>query len=247
MLKKLLGLFVACSAALSLLTGCTTATTTSGNELIDVSMVERFVVPGQSTLKEAREYLGTPILLGKSLNGKDFACFAFIGERGTGEAIGKGVADLLTLGIAKDKERQFVQKNVFVVYDENNVVQEIQYHGFAGIRFFGWFSYNLLALRELTDSELKENINYSKDYIIDSWKEYAVKERPMDIDNVALKKGKTIEQLKYDEVFYPFLGIPGIAQYSAVKLYKKYTDEKLNKVSGSETGDGSKMSLLLGR
>ena len=42
MLKKILGLITASVAALSLLTGCTTANTTSGSALVSVSKVKQF-------------------------------------------------------------------------------------------------------------------------------------------------------------------------------------------------------------
>ena len=111
MLKKILGLVTASVAALSILTGCTTANTSSGSALVSVSRVKQFVIPDKTTLAETRELLGTPIFFGKTAYGKDFACFSFRGERGTGEAVGKAMAHILSFGIARDKEQQFVQKN----------------------------------------------------------------------------------------------------------------------------------------
>lgn len=246
MLKKILGLVTASVAALSILTGCTTANTTSGSALVSVSKVKQFVIPDKTTLAETRELLGTPIFFGKTAYGKDFACFSFIGERGTGEAVGKAMAHILSFGIAKDKEQQFVQKNVYVIYDQNNIVKEIHSYGYAGIRYYGWFTQSLLALRPLSEKELNENINYSKQYIIDSWKDYIVKEIPADVERIALNKNIPIEQLNYDEAFYNFTGIPGIAVWSAQKLFKQFTVEEMNKVTGRENGDGSKLELVLG-
>ncbi len=246
MLKKILGLVTASVAALSILTGCTTANTSSGSALVSVSRVKQFVIPDKTTLAETRELLGTPIFFGKTAYGKDFACFSFIGERGTGEAVGKAMAHILSFGIAKDKEQQFVQKNVYVIYDQNNIVKEIHSYGYAGIYYHGWFTQALLALRPLSEKELNENINYSKQYIIDSWKDYIVKEIPADVERVALDKNVPIEQLNYDEVFYNFAGIPDIAVGCAQKLFKQFTIEKMNKVTGRENGDGSKLELVLG-
>ena len=230
MLKKILGLVTASVAALSILTGCTTANTSSGSALVSVSRVKQFVIPDKTTLAETRELLGTPIFFGKTAYGKDFACFSFRGERGTGEAVGKAMAQILSFGIARDKEQHFVQKNVYVIYDQNNIVKEIHSYGYAGIFYSGWFNYYLLALRPLSEKELNENINYSKQYIID----------------VALDKNVPIEQLNYDEVFYNFAGIPDIAVGCAQKLFKQFTIEKMNKVTGRENGDGSKLELVLG-
>ena len=156
------------------------------------------------------------------------------------------MAHILSFGIAKDKEQQFVQKNVYVIYDQNNIVKEIHSYGYAGIRYSGWFNQYLLALRPLSEKELNENINYSKQYIIDSWKDYIVKEIPADVERVALDKNVPIEQLNYDEVFYNFAGIPDIAVGCAQKLFKQFTIEKMNKVTGRENGDGSKLELVLG-
>ena len=61
MLKKILGLVTASVAALSILTGCTTANTSSGSALVSVSRVKQFVIPDKTTLAETRELLGTPM------------------------------------------------------------------------------------------------------------------------------------------------------------------------------------------
>ena len=65
-------------------------------------------------------------------------------------------------------------------------------------------------------------------------------------ERVALDKNVPIEQLNYDEVFYNFAGIPDIAVGCAQKLFKQFTIEKMNKVTGRENGDGSKLELVLG-
>lgn len=225
-------------------TGCTTANTTRDDKMLDVSRVEKFVTKGTTNLAEVRELIGTPGITGKTIDGKDFVGFAVVGQQSGGEEAGKFVASVLTLGIVDNDEYKYIQKNIFFVLDDNKVVQDIKYHGYAYMHKTKAFSIVVNCQRELTDQELRDTTNYSKDYIIKTWKDYVLEQRPADVVAIAQKENTPLEKLDYEDIEYNSVGIPAHLQMSAHKLFGDYTNEELNSVSGRQDKDGSKKALL---
>lgn len=227
-----------------LFTGCTTANTTRDDKMLDVSRVEKFVTKGTTNLSEVRELIGTPGITGKTIDGKDFVGFAVVGQQSGGEEAGKFVASVLTFGIVNDDEYKYIQKNIFFVLDDNKVVQDIKYHGYAYMHKTKAFSIVVNCQRELTDQELRDTTNYSKDYIIKTWKDYVLEQKPADVVAIAQKENTPLEKLDYEDIEYNSVGIPAHLQMSAHKLFGDYTNEELNSVSGRQDKDGSKKALL---
>lgn len=227
-----------------LFTGCTTANTTRDDKMLDVSRVEKFVAKGTTNLSEVRELIGTPGITGKTIDGKDFVGFAVVGQQSGGEEAGKFVASVLTLGIVDNDEYKYIQKNIFFVLDDNKVVQDIKYHGYAYMHKTKAFSIVVNCQRELTDQELRDTTNYSKDYIIKTWKDYVLEQRPADVVAIAQKENTPLEKLDYEDIEYNSVGIPAHLQMSAHNLFGDYTNEELNSVSGRQDKDGSKKALL---
>lgn len=227
-----------------LFTGCTTANTTRDDKMLDVSRVEKFVTKGTTNLSEVRELIGTPGITGKTIDGKDFVGFAVVGQQSGGEEAGKFVASVLTFGIVNDDEYKYIQKNIFFVLDDNKVVQDIKYHGYAYMHKTKAFSIVVNCQRELTDQELRDTTNYSKDYIIKTWKDYVLEQKPADVVAIAQKENSPLEKLDYEDIEYNSVGIPAHLQMSAHKLFGDYTNEELNSVSGRQDKDGSKKALL---
>ena len=234
-----------CSALVSVvaLTGCTVHNTTSSDNLIDIYRVEKFVTPGKTTLAEVRELIGTPGLAGKTLQGKDFVGFAVVGERSYGEAAARGFGDILTLGLVDDDERHFTQKNIYFVLDDNKVVQDIKFNGHAYIMHMDSKNYNLCQ-RQLNEKELRSTHKLTKDEIINSWKKEIIETKPSSIVTIAEEKKKKLEELAYDDVFYPICGHGCYLQHGAFEAFGKYTNEELNLYGGRQPNDGSKKALL---
>ena len=230
--------------AVMVFTGCANHNKTSGDTMLDVSKVEKYITPGQTTLKETRELLGTPTISGKTLDGKDFVGFSFVGSRGYGEGIAKGVGEILTLGIYSDNESYYTQKNLYFVLDDNKVVQDFKYNGYTYILHSGTIFRWSLAQRELTEAELRSSTKYSKDYIINEWKKFIVENQPEIAQKAAAKEKTTIDKLDYDDVEYEGLGFPAYLQFGAHKAFGDYTNEELNSFSGKQSYDGSKKALL---
>lgn len=225
-------------------TGCANHNTTSADTMIDVSKVEKYITLGTTTLQETRELLGTPTISGKTLDGKDFVGFSFIGERGYGEGIARGVGHILSFGIVSDNESYFTQKNLYFVLDENKIVQNFKYNGYSYIMHAGKiFRWNL-AQRELNDSELRSSTKFSKDYIINAWKKEIVETQPKIAKKAAEKEKVSIEELEYDDVEYACSGFPAYLQFGAHKAFGDYTNEELNTIGGKQPYDGSKKALL---
>lgn len=243
MFKKI-ALVLGLLGSVLMFTGCTTANTTRDDKMLDVSRVEKFVNKGATTLGEVRELIGTPGIAGRTIDGKDFVGFAIVGQRSAADEAGKFAASVLTLGIVNDDEYKYIQKNIFFVLDDNKVVQDIKYHGYAYMNKTKAFSIVVNCQRELTDQELRDTTNYSKDYIIKTWKDYVLEQRPADVVAIAQKENTPLEKLDYEDIEYNSVGIPTHLQMSAHKLFGDYTNEELNSVSGRQDKDGSKKALL---
>ena len=243
MFKKI-ALVLGLLGSVLMFTGCTTANTTRDDKMLDVSRVEKFVTKGTTNLSEVRELIGTPGITGKTIDGKDFVGFAVVGQQSGGEEAGKFVASVLTFGIVNDDEYKYIQKNIFFVLDDNKVVQDIKYHGYAYMHKTKAFSIVINCQRELTDQELRDTTNYSKDYIIKTWKDYVLEQKPADVVAIAQKENTPLEKLDYEDIEYNSVGIPTHLQMSAHKLFGDYTNEELNSVSGRQDKDGSKKALL---
>ncbi len=243
MFKKI-ALVLGLLGSVLMFTGCTTANTTRDDKMLDVSRVEKFVTKGTTNLSEVRELIGTPGITGKTIDGKDFVGFAVVGQQSGGEQAGKFAASVLTFGIVDDDESRYTQKNVFFVLDDNKTVQDIKYDGYVYLSQKNFTGFVSLCQRRLSDEELRSTTNYSKDYIINSWKKYVTEVKPADVVAVAQKEKTTIDKLDYDDVEYPVFGFPAYLQISAHNLFGDYTNEELNSVSGRQDKDGSKKALL---
>ena len=244
MFKKF-GLVLGLLGSFALVTGCSSSYhSTRDDKMLDVTRVEKFVNKGETTLGEVRELIGTPGIAGRTIDGKDFVGFAIVGQRSAADEAGKFAASVLTFGIVNDDEYKYIQKNIFFVLDDNKVVQDIKYHGYAYMHKTKAFSIVVNCQRELTDQELRDTTNYSKDYIIKTWKDYVLEQRPADVVAIAQKENTPLEKLDYEDIEYNSVGIPTHLQMSAHKLFGDYTNEELNSVSGRQDKDGSKKALL---
>lgn len=229
----------------ALVTGCSSSFhSTRDDKMLDVTRVEKFVNKGTTTLGEVRELIGTPGIAGRTIDGKDFVGFAIVGQRSAADAAGKFAASVLTFGIVNDDEYKYIQKNIFFVLDDNKVVQDIKYHGYAYMHKTKAFSIVINCQRELTDQELRDTTNYSKDYIIKTWKDYVLEQKPADVVAIAQKENTPLEKLDYEDVEYNSVGIPTHLQMSAHKLFGDYTNEEINTFVQDKEKDGSKKALL---
>lgn len=231
-------------ASVFVFTGCTTANTTRSEKMMDLSRIEKFVSKGTTNLSEVRELIGTPGITGKTIDGKDFVGFALVGQKSGAEEAGRFVASVLTLGIASDNEARHTFKSIFFVLDDSKIVQDIKYDGYAYIfrkNAFGFVSY---CQRRLTDDELRDTTNYSKDYIINSWKKYVVENQPSEVVAIAKEENTTIDKLDYDDVEYKEFSYPDYLCLTAHNMFGDYTNVELNSIGGRQSNDGSKKALL---
>lgn len=232
-----------------LLTGCAGTYNqhySGGDTMISAEKVEKYIIPGQTTLSELREFMGTPVLTGTLANGKNFVGFLFIGKRSDGEAIGRGVASILTFGIASENEKRGTAKSFFFVLDDNNVVEDIKYKGTVYLSRYELLLQYEKAVRPLTDTEMRDNKNYSKDYIKQTYKPYMLEAKPKVAVDTAAKKGKKLEELDWDDVFYPAYTDPGRLAADAKELLGEYSNATLSAIHGKQPNDGKKMDLILG-
>ena len=244
MFKKF-GLVLGLLGSFALVTGCSSSYhSTRDDKMLDVTRVEKFVNKGETTLGEVRELIGTPGIAGRTIDGKDFVGFAIVGQRSAADEAGKFAASVLTFGIVNDDEYKYIQKNIFFVLDDNKVVQDIKYHGYAYMHKTKAFSIVVNCQRELTDQELRDTTNYSKDYIIKTWKDYVLEQRPADVVAIAQKENTPLEKLDYEDIEYNSVGIPTHLQMSAHKLFGDYTNEEINTFVQDKDKDGSKKALL---
>lgn len=244
MFKKF-GLVLGLLGSFALVTGCSSSYhSTRDDKMLDVTRVEKFVNKGATTLGEVRELIGTPGIAGRTIDGKDFVGFAIVGQRSAADEAGKFAASVLTFGIVNDDEYKYIQKNIFFVLDDNKVVQDIKYHGYAYMHKTKAFSIVVNCQRELTDQELRDTTNYSKDYIIKTWKDYVLEQKPADVVAIAQKENTPLEKLDYEDIEYNSVGIPTHLQMSAHKLFGDYTNEEINTFVQDKEKDGSKKALL---
>lgn len=244
MFKKF-GLVLGLLGSFALVTGCSSSYhSTRDDKMLDVTRVEKFVNKGATTLGEVRELIGTPGIAGRTIDGKDFVGFAIVGQRSAADEAGKFAASVLTFGIVNDDEYKYIQKNIFFVLDDNKVVQDIKYHGYAYMHKTKAFSIVVNCQRELTDQELRDTTNYSKDYIIKTWKDYVLEQKPADVVAIAQKENTPLEKLDYEDIEYNSVGIPTHLQMSAHKLFGDYTNEEINTLVQDKEKDGSKKALL---
>lgn len=232
-----------------LLTGCAGSLNqhySGGDTLISAEKVEKYIIPGQTTLSELREFMGTPVLTGTLANGKNFVGFLFIGQRSDGEAIGRGVASVLTFGIASESEKRGTAKSFFFVLDDNNVVEDIKYKGTVYLSRFELVVKYEKAVRPLTDEEMRDNKNYSKEYIQQTYKPYMLQAKPKVAVETAAKKGKKLEELDYDDVYYPAFTEPGRLAADAKEVLGEYSNATLDAIHGKQPNDGKKLELILG-
>ena len=180
--------------AVFLITGCSTANTTS-EKTINIRDIEHFIKKG-STSNQVREYLGTPMISGKTRKGTKFIGYAVVGQENGVLNAGNTVADMLTFGVIKFKKHPFTSKNVFFTLDKNRKVQSIKYNGYSYIYYDGTFSNYNLAERKLSKKELSERINYSEKEIIRLWQEDQAKITKKDVSEL------DPESQKYPECDY---------------------------------------------
>lgn len=62
----------------------------------------------------------------------------------------------------------------------------------------------------------------------------------------ATKKGKKLEELDYDDVYYPAYTEPGRLAADAKEHLGEYSNATLDALHGKQTNDGKKLDLILG-
>lgn len=170
---KFKSLLLLLGAASLLLTGCVNATVQS--KPVSVTKIEQNVTKNQTTLSDLRAMLGTPFVIGKTLDDHKKVA-GFMLRNNTWGSVGKNFAKhMLTFGFGA-KATPFLIKNAIFKFDDNDVVTDYSFNGYNFIikhRIGTWNE----ADRELTDEELKSDVVYSIDETYDKYLESVAKEK----------------------------------------------------------------------
>lgn len=244
MFKKILATI---SVASVFLAGCaSTDNSTMSSHAVSVTRIEKYIIPGTSTLKDVREILGAPTLAGRTIQGQDFVGYNFVGEKNFGRLVGQSFARAFSFGIAKGvDDKEHTQRVIFFSLDGNDhVVSDIKYDGYTYInRHRSLFSWTI-ASRRMKQEEVRGTRNYTNDEIEKLWKDYVVNEKPADIQKIADEKGVKIEEIEVDDVKYGASDPKDYIKIMANLNYGEYSDEEINYSKKDEPYDSTKEDLF---
>ncbi len=244
MFNKILAAIAVSSALLS---GCaTTDNTTMSSHAVSVTRIEKYIIPGTSTLKDVREILGAPTIAGKTLQGQDFVGYNFVGEKNFGRLVGQAFASAFSFGIAKGvDDKEHTQRAIFFSLEGNDhVVTDIKYDGYTYInRHRSLFSWTI-ASRRMKPEEVRDTKNYNNDEIEKLWKDFIVNEKPADVQKIADNKGVNIEEIEVEDVKYGASDPKDYLKIMANLNYGEYSDEEINFYKKAEPYDSTKEDLF---
>ncbi|MBQ8024412.1 MAG: hypothetical protein IJ254_09155 [Succinivibrio sp.] len=226
---KFKSLLLLLGAASLLLTGCVNATVQS--KPVSVTKIEQNVTKNQTTLSDLRAMLGTPFVIGKTLDDHKKVA-GFMLRNNTWGSVGKNFAKhMLTFGFGA-KATPFLIKNAIFKFDDNDVVTDYSFNGYNFIikhRIGTWNE----ADRELTDEELKSDVVYSIDETYDKY-----------LESVAKEKGVAVSDLDSDikGKEFPFCNIACHGVKGVNKAFGPF--EITEGDPSSEPNDGSKSILV---
>ena len=217
---KLLASAVMAAAVLS---GCSSVTVDYDGH--DASRADQFIIPGKTTVTEARAYLGTPTVTAVcKADGEKVYGWALAGHNTAGaimRGMGKG---MVTLGLGAQSS-EYTVKNILVKVNADGVVTDYKKNGASYItkdRFTFWNE----CERNLTDEEVNSPIVYR---ISEVCPKYAAE--------VAAKEGIKVEDVDTGKEF-EWCNIPCQTRRGVVRAFGEISE--MNDLVKAEEGDGSK-------
>lgn len=191
----------------------------------DASKVDQYIIPNQTTLAEARAYLGTPTLTAVAVeDNSKVVGWTLAGHNSAGAFMRAWGKNLATAGLGA-KSHEFTVKSILVKLNDRDIVTEYKKYGASYItksRFSLWNE----CERELTDEEINSPVVYR---ISEVCPKYAAE--------IAAKEGIKPEEVDIEKEF-KHCNLPCQTARGALKHFGKL--KNFTALVDEEEGDGSK-------